>query len=134
MNQPKYGHLKQLHDILHSMEKTLTYGNVSTIDFGNFVSVIFFVFLLTNIKHVNFELITYHEHACFRQQFIRLKEDRAVSLEMLMKVQMQQSIFKEKLMLSRLGPLAFYQIAKLRFIILLRFVFFLLHSIIEDCI
>ncbi|KAF2547532.1 hypothetical protein F2Q70_00021476 [Brassica cretica] len=38
LNQPKYGHLKQLHDILHSMEKTLTYGNVSTIDFGNFVS------------------------------------------------------------------------------------------------
>ncbi|CAH8363768.1 unnamed protein product [Eruca vesicaria subsp. sativa] len=38
LNQPKYGHLKQLHDILHSMEKTLTYGNVSTIDFGNFAS------------------------------------------------------------------------------------------------
>ncbi|KAL0795997.1 hypothetical protein Bca101_067374 [Brassica carinata] len=39
LNQPKYGHLKQLHGILHSMEKTLTYGNVSTIDFGNFVSI-----------------------------------------------------------------------------------------------
>ncbi|CAA7053682.1 unnamed protein product [Microthlaspi erraticum] len=35
LNQPKYGHLKQLHDVLHSMEKTLTHGNISTIDFGN---------------------------------------------------------------------------------------------------
>ncbi|KAF2557263.1 hypothetical protein F2Q68_00016520 [Brassica cretica] len=38
LNQPKYGHLKQLHDVLHSMEKTLTYGNISTIDFGNSAS------------------------------------------------------------------------------------------------
>ncbi|KAI3443528.1 hypothetical protein Pfo_000193 [Paulownia fortunei] len=36
-NQPKYGHLKELHDVLHSIEKTLTYGNISTIDFGNSV-------------------------------------------------------------------------------------------------
>ncbi|KAF8111932.1 hypothetical protein N665_0070s0002 [Sinapis alba] len=42
LNQPKYGHLKQLHDVLHSMEKTLTYGNISTIDFGNSASVICF--------------------------------------------------------------------------------------------
>ncbi|KAF8098599.1 hypothetical protein N665_0263s0028 [Sinapis alba] len=38
LNQQKYGHLKQLHDVLHSMEKTLTYGNISTIDFGNSAS------------------------------------------------------------------------------------------------
>ncbi|KAL0806057.1 hypothetical protein Bca101_098549 [Brassica carinata] len=38
LNQPKYGHLKQLHDFLHSMERTLTYGNISTIDFGNSAS------------------------------------------------------------------------------------------------
>ncbi|WZZ05557.1 hypothetical protein YC2023_091478 [Brassica napus] len=38
LNQPKYGHLKQLHDVLHSMERTLTYGNISTIDFGNSAS------------------------------------------------------------------------------------------------
>ncbi|XP_048591521.1 beta-galactosidase 15-like [Brassica napus] len=38
LNQPKYGHLKQLHDVLHSMEKILTYGNISTIDFGNSAS------------------------------------------------------------------------------------------------
>ncbi|ESQ33661.1 hypothetical protein EUTSA_v10006871mg [Eutrema salsugineum] len=38
LNQPKYGHLKQLHDVLHSMEKTLTHGNISTTDFGNFAS------------------------------------------------------------------------------------------------
>ncbi|EOA38915.1 hypothetical protein CARUB_v10011312mg, partial [Capsella rubella] len=36
--QPKYGHLKQLHDVLHSMEKTLTHGNITNIDFGNQVS------------------------------------------------------------------------------------------------
>ncbi|KAL0663354.1 hypothetical protein Bca4012_100191 [Brassica carinata] len=38
LNQPKYGHLKQLHDVLHSMERTLTYGNISTIEFGNSAS------------------------------------------------------------------------------------------------
>ncbi|WZY97136.1 hypothetical protein YC2023_069465 [Brassica napus] len=38
LNQPKYGHLKKLHDVLHSMEKTLTYGNISTIDFGKSAS------------------------------------------------------------------------------------------------
>ncbi|XP_038688653.1 beta-galactosidase 7-like [Tripterygium wilfordii] len=38
LNQPKWGHLKQLHDVLHSMEKTLTHGNISTIDYGNSVT------------------------------------------------------------------------------------------------
>ncbi|XP_050215602.1 beta-galactosidase 15-like [Mercurialis annua] len=38
LNQPKYGHLKQLHDILHSMEYTLTHGNISHIDYGNSVT------------------------------------------------------------------------------------------------
>ncbi|KAJ4846091.1 Beta-galactosidase 15 [Turnera subulata] len=37
LNQPKWGHLKQLHDILHSMEETLTHGNISSIDYGNSV-------------------------------------------------------------------------------------------------
>ncbi|KAL9165755.1 hypothetical protein ABFS82_06G191200 [Erythranthe guttata] len=38
LNQPKYGHLKQLHDVLHSIENVLTYGNISSMDFGNSVS------------------------------------------------------------------------------------------------
>ncbi|KAL4571632.1 hypothetical protein LXL04_018395 [Taraxacum kok-saghyz] len=38
LNQPKYGHLKELHDVLHSMEKILTYGNITKINFGNSVS------------------------------------------------------------------------------------------------
>ncbi|KAB1201441.1 Beta-galactosidase [Morella rubra] len=38
LNQPKWGHLKQLHQVLKSMEKTLTHGNVSTIDLGNSVT------------------------------------------------------------------------------------------------
>lgn len=38
-NQPKFGHLKELHDALHSMEKVLTHGNVSHTDMGNSVSV-----------------------------------------------------------------------------------------------
>ncbi|KAJ4838845.1 Beta-galactosidase 15 [Turnera subulata] len=38
LNQPKYGHLKQLHDVLHSMEETLTHGNISTQDLGNSVT------------------------------------------------------------------------------------------------
>ncbi|WCJ28381.1 Beta-galactosidase [Euphorbia peplus] len=37
LNQPKYGHLKQLHDVLHSVEDTLTNGNISRLDFGNSV-------------------------------------------------------------------------------------------------
>ncbi|XP_050220184.1 beta-galactosidase 15-like [Mercurialis annua] len=39
LNQPKWGHLKQLHDILHSIEYTLTHGNISTIDYDNSVTV-----------------------------------------------------------------------------------------------
>ncbi|WZZ90595.1 hypothetical protein YC2023_119174 [Brassica napus] len=38
LNQPKWGHLKQLHTLLKSMEKPLTYGNISTIDLGNSVT------------------------------------------------------------------------------------------------
>ncbi|KAI3802823.1 hypothetical protein L1987_30966 [Smallanthus sonchifolius] len=38
-NQPKYGHLKELHAVLHSMEKLLTNGNVSNTDMGNSISV-----------------------------------------------------------------------------------------------
>ncbi|KAJ8767433.1 hypothetical protein K2173_017477 [Erythroxylum novogranatense] len=37
IHQPKYGHLKQLHDALHSIEEKLTEGNVTTIDYGNSV-------------------------------------------------------------------------------------------------
>ncbi|KAL2530667.1 Beta-galactosidase 7 [Forsythia ovata] len=37
LNQPKYGHLTQLHNILRSMERTLTYGNVTSTDYGNSV-------------------------------------------------------------------------------------------------
>ncbi|RDX58412.1 hypothetical protein CR513_62274, partial [Mucuna pruriens] len=33
--QPKWGHLKELHRVLKSMEETLTNGNVSETDFGN---------------------------------------------------------------------------------------------------
>ncbi|KAJ6341052.1 hypothetical protein OIU78_009264 [Salix suchowensis] len=35
LNQPKWGHLKQLHDLLHSMEDILTTGNVSYVDLGD---------------------------------------------------------------------------------------------------
>ncbi|KAL5850777.1 hypothetical protein ACOSQ4_008790 [Xanthoceras sorbifolium] len=38
LNQPKWGHLKELHRVLKSMEKTLTHGNISSIDFGNSVT------------------------------------------------------------------------------------------------
>lgn len=39
VNQPKWGHLKQLHTVLKSMEKPLTYGNISRIDLGNSIKV-----------------------------------------------------------------------------------------------
>ncbi|KAL3532723.1 hypothetical protein ACH5RR_006244 [Cinchona calisaya] len=38
LNQPKYGHLKQLHDALHSIEKALTHGNVSNTNLGDSIS------------------------------------------------------------------------------------------------
>ncbi|GAB4846770.1 Beta-galactosidase 7 [Ancistrocladus abbreviatus] len=44
LNQPKWGHLKQLHQSLKSIEKILTYGNISTTDLGNFVSVTNYTF------------------------------------------------------------------------------------------
>ncbi|GAB4846757.1 Beta-galactosidase 7 [Ancistrocladus abbreviatus] len=44
LNQPKWGHLKQLHQSLKSIEKILTYGNSSTTDLGNFVSVTNYTF------------------------------------------------------------------------------------------
>ncbi|XP_010541689.1 PREDICTED: beta-galactosidase 7-like [Tarenaya hassleriana] len=39
LNQPKWGHLKELHNVLKSMERSLTYGNISDIDMGNSVTV-----------------------------------------------------------------------------------------------
>ncbi|KAJ7946663.1 Beta-galactosidase [Quillaja saponaria] len=38
LNQPKWGHLKQLHQVLKSIERTLTHGNITTTDFGNSVT------------------------------------------------------------------------------------------------
>ncbi|EEF46239.1 beta-galactosidase 15 [Ricinus communis] len=38
LNQPKWGHLKQLHDVLHSMEEILTSGTVSSVDYDNSVT------------------------------------------------------------------------------------------------
>ncbi|XVE70737.1 hypothetical protein DITRI_Ditri10aG0095000 [Diplodiscus trichospermus] len=42
LNQPKYGHLKQLHDVLHSIEYTLTHGTFKTADLGNSVAATVF--------------------------------------------------------------------------------------------
>lgn len=39
LNQPKYGHLKQLHEALKSIEKALVSGNVTTTDLADSVSV-----------------------------------------------------------------------------------------------
>ncbi|XP_074317084.1 beta-galactosidase 15-like isoform X2 [Silene latifolia] len=39
LNQPKWGHLEQLHSVLHSMEKVLTYGDIVTIAMNNLVNV-----------------------------------------------------------------------------------------------
>ncbi|KAK7251637.1 hypothetical protein RIF29_35004 [Crotalaria pallida] len=38
LNQPKWGHLKQLHEVLKSNEKILTQGSTRNIDFGNKVT------------------------------------------------------------------------------------------------
>ncbi|KAA8516637.1 hypothetical protein F0562_016857 [Nyssa sinensis] len=42
LNQPKWGHLKQLHNLLISMEKILTHGVTREIDFGNMMSATIF--------------------------------------------------------------------------------------------
>lgn len=39
LNQPKYGHLKQLHAVLKSIEKSLVNGNITTTDLGDSVTV-----------------------------------------------------------------------------------------------
>ncbi|KAK3010126.1 hypothetical protein RJ639_009797 [Escallonia herrerae] len=38
MNQPKWGHLKQLHNLLMHLEKVLTHGEVNNTDYGNMMS------------------------------------------------------------------------------------------------
>lgn len=42
LNQPKWGHLRDLHFILRSLEKPITYGFRRTTDFGNSVQVSLF--------------------------------------------------------------------------------------------
>ncbi|PQM37387.1 beta-galactosidase 7-like [Prunus yedoensis var. nudiflora] len=37
LNQPKWGHLQKLHVLIRSVERTLTYGSVRKIDYGNMV-------------------------------------------------------------------------------------------------
>ncbi|KAM7468316.1 hypothetical protein LguiB_015878 [Lonicera macranthoides] len=39
LNQPKWGHLKQLHGLIKSFEKILTHGNVTSKDYGRMMSV-----------------------------------------------------------------------------------------------
>ncbi|KAL6283418.1 hypothetical protein ACE6H2_014347 [Prunus campanulata] len=39
LNQPKWGHLQKLHVLIRSVERTLTYGSVRKIDYGNMVEV-----------------------------------------------------------------------------------------------
>ncbi|XP_038701892.1 beta-galactosidase 15-like [Tripterygium wilfordii] len=38
LNQPKWGHLKKLHEVLYAMEKTITYGEREDTDYGNLLS------------------------------------------------------------------------------------------------
>ncbi|VFQ63388.1 unnamed protein product [Cuscuta campestris] len=39
LKQPKYGHLKELHDVLHSVEKALTTGNITTTNLDNSLQI-----------------------------------------------------------------------------------------------
>ncbi|XP_031118394.1 beta-galactosidase 15-like [Ipomoea triloba] len=39
LNQPKYGHLKELHSVLHSLEKNIVYGNITTTKLDNSIQV-----------------------------------------------------------------------------------------------
>ncbi|KAK4779938.1 hypothetical protein SAY87_016044 [Trapa incisa] len=42
LKQPKWGHLKELHAVLHSIEKPLTEGNITNIDLGNSLAATIF--------------------------------------------------------------------------------------------
>lgn len=42
-NQPKWGHLKLLHELLKSMEDVLTQGTTNHTDYGNLLTVSFCV-------------------------------------------------------------------------------------------
>ncbi len=41
LRQPKYGHLKELHSVLKSMEKTLVHGEYFDTNYGDNITVIF---------------------------------------------------------------------------------------------
>ncbi|GAB4833510.1 Beta-galactosidase 7 [Ancistrocladus abbreviatus] len=39
LNQPKWGHLKELHEIIYRLERILTHGDIQNIDYGQMMSV-----------------------------------------------------------------------------------------------
>lgn len=62
LNQPKYGHLKQLHSHLMSMEKILTHGESTNKDYGNWMSVskLNSHHLFQNLHIYSFDMINTH--------------------------------------------------------------------------
>lgn len=47
LNQPKWGHLKELHEVLISVEKTLLNGERIDTDYGNMMSVSTSLFIVS---------------------------------------------------------------------------------------
>lgn len=80
INQPKWEHLKQLNELLMSMEKVLTYGDVKHTDYGHSTTV---RISLSLFKIKRFGTITDSDlNICNGQQLTPTRENQVASLEM----------------------------------------------------
>ena len=115
LNQPKWGHLEQLHSILKSMEDVLTQGSVRDINYESLVSVSFFFFFsfkyLKEAIIYNFFLFLFFFNC--RPQFSVTKANQVASLEMRSQ-KIQQSTFKTPCIQYQLGLLLSSLIAVLK--------------------
>ncbi|KAJ6691375.1 BETA-GALACTOSIDASE [Salix koriyanagi] len=69
LNQPKWGHLKALHEILMSLEKTLTYGSVEHHDYQN-LQYVSFLFALIYATFIFSRLVTVYSYQGNRTCFM----------------------------------------------------------------
>lgn len=82
MNQPKWGHLKQLHELLMSMEEVLTYGDVKHTEYGHLTTVIISPLSLLKIVIWWVKELIMKFNNCNRQQVTPTRGNQVASLEM----------------------------------------------------
>lgn len=123
LNQPKWGHLQKLQVLIRSVERTMTYGSVRKIDYGNMVEVRLNVYWIYRRKR-DIRLLpvrqtyipytkTYSSFQCCRHQNIILMELQSVSLVMQMKQKMSLLTLPIE-GIGLLGLSVFIQIATLK--------------------